>query len=360
MVGSISDLKSLGNLANDFIKEAEIDLITTEKLISNLDLSKCELDEKVFGIERRALYNLQQASEKAVKALILIYFKPMFFFENDLITNESGSSYGLKSEEKNFVKPLKQLDKKFTPEKIGHSTSIPFMCLTEEIINNQDRIKNIILRKLRFHFHENRIHELEKNLDISLKKLSLEPKRQKRLERICKEWKKGNWMGVKSELGYMIPCIEHSLEALSKQLTIRSENDESISEEVYQSLNELIKQQIDNIARESGSKEKGELVLSSFLDWFNAIKESVPSISYVISYAFTVSECLWIYESIGRYPRDARFEIDVYMKRNEVCQDAKNIDELISKVKELVNTVNSLVGKFNQSLSKLESVLQTN
>ena len=346
---SISDLKSLGNLANDFIKEAEIDLITTEKLISNLDLSKCELDEKVFGIERRALYNLQQASEKAVKALILIYFKPMLFFANYLVTNKSGSSYG-----------LKQLDEKFTPEKIGHSTSIPFMCLTEEIINNQDLIKNIILPKPRFNFPEDSKQKLEENLDILFKKLSLEQKRLERLKRICKEWEKRNWRGVMSELGYMIPCIEHSLEALSKQLTIRSENDESGSEEDYQFLNELIKQQIDNIARESGSKEKGELVLSSFLDWFNVIKESVPSISYVINYAFTVSECLWIYESIGRYPRDARFEIDVYMKRNEVCQDAKNIVKLISKVKEQVSTVDSLVGKFNPILSKLESVLQTN
>ena len=70
-------LNTYVDFANKFIKEAEIDLIVAEKLLSDLDLSKCESDEIVFGIGRRALYSLQQASEKAIKALILVYFKPM-------------------------------------------------------------------------------------------------------------------------------------------------------------------------------------------------------------------------------------------------------------------------------------------
>jgi len=68
---------------------------------------------------------------------------------------------------------------------------------------------------------------------------------------------------------------------------------------------------------------------------------------------------LWVYQSIGRYPRDAKSVIDVYVKRNEICRDVKSVAKLVDEVKTLVSQVRSLIENISPRLLELESALQT-
>jgi hypothetical protein len=161
-------LNTYVDFANKFIKEAEIDLIVAEKLLSDLDLSKCESDEIVLGIGRRALYSLQQASEKAIKASILIYFKPNI--------------------------TARQLEKLFDPEKIGHLPALAFICLINEIIKSKDSIARGILTLLRKLSRLSRMDEdeleqgVKKGFGAFLGILNREPKIQEEIEQICGAW----------------------------------------------------------------------------------------------------------------------------------------------------------------------------
>ena len=152
-----SYVKYMLNFANEFIKEAEIDLIVAEKLLSDLDLSKCESDEIVLGIGRRALYSLQQASEKAIKASILIYFKQLLH-----ITVSTGEKRGPSTSYCEIpVERLKRLEKLFDPKKIGHLPALAFICLINETIKLKDSIACGILTSLRKLGRLPRMDELE-------------------------------------------------------------------------------------------------------------------------------------------------------------------------------------------------------
>jgi hypothetical protein len=89
------------------------------------------------------------------------------------------------------------------------------------------------------------------------------------------------------------------------------------------------------------------------------MKDSIPLINHIIAHAFTISICLWVYQSIGRYPRDAKSVIDVYVKRNEICRDVKSVGKLVDEVKTLVSQVRSLIENISPRLLELESALQT-
>jgi len=355
-------LNTYVDFANKFIKEAEIDLIVAEKLLSDLDLSKCESDEIVFGIGRRALYSLQQASEKAIKASILICFKPMLHLAAS--TGEergSATSYC-----KISVERLKQLEKLFDPEKIGHLPALAFICLTNETIKSKDCIARRILTSLRKLGPLLRMDGLElgikKGLDAFLGVLNLEPKIRKEVESICSAWKQRDQKQVMSKLGCSIPCIEYRLETLAKLRANRI--DERTLSESYSFLSKISKilegvKKSSSLAEALGSKEKAEKVADAILKWFEFMKDSIPSINHIIAHAFTISICLWVYQSIGRYPRDAKSVIDVYVKRNEICRDVKSVGKLVDEVKTLVSQVRSLIENISPRLLELESALQT-
>jgi hypothetical protein len=353
------------DFANKFIKEAEIDLIVAEKLLSDLDLSKCESDEIVFGMERRALYSLQQASEKAIKALILVYFKPMLHIAAS-IGEEKGpaTSYC-----KIPVERLKRLEKLFDPEKIGHSPAPALICLINEIIKLKDSIACGILTSLRKLGQLSRMDELKleiikKGLNAFLGTLNLEPKIWKKVKYICRARKRRDLKEVMRKLGYSIPCIEYGLENLTKLRTIRID-ERTLSEshcflsKISKTLEDVKKSPLLAEALGLKEREKAEEVVDAMLKWFEFTKDSMPLINHIVAHAFTIGICLWVYESIGRYPRDAKFMIDVYVKRNEICRDVKSVSKLVDEVKTLVSQVLSLIENISPRLLELESALQT-
>jgi thiaminase len=165
-----------------------------------------------------------------------------------------------------------------------------------------------------------------------------------------------------SKLGYFIPCIEYGLENLAKLRAIRiDERTLSRSHSFLSKINKILEDAKKNpsLAKALGSKEKAEKVADAILKWFEFTKDSMPSISHIIAHAFTISICLWVYESIGRYPSDAKFAIDVYVKRNEICRDVKSVGKLVDEVKALMSQVRSLIENISPRLLELESALQT-
>jgi hypothetical protein len=360
----MSYVKYILDFANEFIKEAEIDLIVAEKLLSDLDLSKCESNEIVFGIGRRALYSLQQASEKAIKALILVYFKPMLHITVSTgEEREPSTSYC-----KISVERLKRLEKLFDPEKIGHLPALALICLTNETIKLKDSIARRILASLRklgrlLRMDEDELEQdIKKGLDIFLGILNLEPKIWEEIEYICSAWEQRDQKKVMSKLRYFIPCIEYRLETLAKLRAIRiDERTLSKSHSFLIKINKILEdvKKSPSLAEALGSKEKAEKVADAILKWFEFMKDSIPSINHIIAHAFTISICLWVYQSIGRYPRDAKSVIDVYVKRNEICRDVKSIGKLVDEVKTLVSQVRSLIENISPRLLELESALRT-
>ena len=61
-----------------YSEEAYWDLIATKKMLQFLKFESCDKDEEVFYLCRRVLYLLQQASEKAIKAYLIAYFKTFY------------------------------------------------------------------------------------------------------------------------------------------------------------------------------------------------------------------------------------------------------------------------------------------
>jgi hypothetical protein len=53
-------------------------LVAAKRLIQFLRFESCNRDEEVLYLGRRVLYLLQQASEKAIKAYLIAYFKTFY------------------------------------------------------------------------------------------------------------------------------------------------------------------------------------------------------------------------------------------------------------------------------------------
>jgi hypothetical protein len=316
----------------------------------------------VLGIGRRALYSLQQASEKAIKASILIYFKQLLH-----ITVSTGEKRGPSTSYCEIpVERLKRLEKLFDPKKIGHLPALAFICLINETIKLKDSIACGILTSLRKLGRLPRMDELEleikKSLDAFLGILNLEPKIREEVEYICSAWEQRDQKKVMSKLGYFVPCIEYRLKTLTKLRTIRiDERTLSESRSFLSKINKILEdvKKSPLLAKALGSKEKAEEVADAILKWFEFMKDSIPLINHIIAHAFTISICLWVYQSIGRYPRDAKSVIDVYVKRNEICRDVKSVGKLVDEVKTLVSQVRSLIENISPRLLELESALQT-
>jgi hypothetical protein len=167
-----------------------------------------------------------------------------------------------------------------------------------------------------------------------------------------------------SKLGYFIPCIEYGLETLTKLRTIRIDErtlseSHSFLSKISKTLEDVKKSPLLAEALGLKEREKAEKVVDAMLKWFEFTKDSMPLINHIVAHAFTISICLWIYQSIGRYPRDTKSVIDVYVKRNETCRDVKSIGKLVDEVKTLVSQVRSLIENISPRLLELESVLQT-
>jgi hypothetical protein len=74
-VDVIDELSSTIDSASRYAEEAYWDLRIAERLLAGLDLGTCDQNDEVFYTGRRVLYLLQQASEKAAKAYLSMYFK---------------------------------------------------------------------------------------------------------------------------------------------------------------------------------------------------------------------------------------------------------------------------------------------
>jgi len=340
------------DFANNFIKEAEIDLNVANKLLSDIDLSKCESDEEVFGIGRRILYNLQQASEKAIKASIFVVFKPIVRIITSIGITEEGTDAVDRC--KIPVEQLRDLDEMFKPEKIGHLPPLAFICLINEVIGLKDfitcRISVSLERLVRKHLISRRDKlNIKSYLSQISEMLSLEGGVREEIKDICRAWQNRNWKEVRRRLGFSIPCIENKLRILAK-LHLPYTKERS-PDELYRSMSKVKSQK----AKALGLKE-AEGVIEAALEWYKNSMDSIPLINHVINHAFTLSSCLSLYESIGRYPSDAQSGISVFERRNEICKDIKNAGNVIDELKTLTNDVRILVKNIGPRLLELESL----
>jgi len=361
--------------ATIYSEEAYWDLIAAKKMLQFLKFESCDKDEEAFYLGRRVLYLLQQASEKAIKAYLIAYFKP---FIETLILPDDAIDENPPEQVLMIHKLIEDTANLITTKNLSHEPGIAIskaMCNLYELCYKYVRALNdyirfystIILRSaLKNEAKRNKDQDLVKEIVeaiiasplirqyinlIMIPELSAEEKRN--LEKGCSEIRKAS----KQELlkSIVIPCIDKDmlrlLENIRKyfeerivneaknQITLQKILDRSsLLEEIIEiaiEIDEGLKADIIRTIRDMISNELGARGKISALQQL-AIHPSF--VQYVIMHALTVEQCLALYERLGRYPGRTLESNEIISKeiKEAICRDIQMIPKLVESIEHLV------------------------
>jgi len=376
--------------ATIYSEEAYWDLIAAKKMLQFLKFESCDKDEEVFYLCRRVLYLLQQASEKAIKARLIAYFKP--FIKALMLPKNARIDRSRQPQISIVYRLVKDTADLITIKNLGHEPGITVfkaMCnLYELIYRNKyalnDYIKFYTTTILQSILKNNEI-ELNKNQKL-LKEIAeaiiastlirrymnlimtfkLPAEEEKKLEKICSELKDSDRRELLKSI--TIPCIDKDMlrllentqkyfeeEMINKaknQVTLQKILDDvsSLLEEIIEIATEIaivilnfketliderLKANIIRTIRDMISNELGARGKISALQQLAIHLSFVP---YVITHALTVDQCLALYERLGRYPGRTPESNEIISKevREAICRDIQMIPKLVESIEYLV------------------------
>jgi chorismate mutase len=366
--------------AATYSEEAYWDLIAAKKMLQFLRFESCDKDEEVFYLGRRALYLLQQASEKAIKAHLITYFKP---FIEALMLPENAIDENTPEQILMIHKLIEDTANLITAKNLGHEPGITIskaMCNLYELrykyvhtLNDyiRSRITTILQSALKNKAERNKDQDLVKEIveaiivsplvrqymnSIMIPEISAEEKHK--LEKKCSEIRKAS----KQELfkSIAIPCIDKDmlrlLENIQKYFEERIVNEaknQSTLQEIQDKVSSLLEEIIAiinfketlvdeelkaNIIRTIMNMINNELGARGKISILQQLSIHPSFVQYIIVYALTVDQCLALYERLGRYPGRTPESNEIIDKeiREAICRDIQTILKLVESIEYLV------------------------
>jgi hypothetical protein len=372
-----------------YSEEAYWDLVAAKKLIQFLRFESCNRDEEVFYLGRRVLYLLQQASEKAIKAYLIAYFKP--FIRALMLPKNARIDRSKQPQIFIVYRLVKDIADLITVKNLGHEPGITVfkaMCnLYELTYRNRyalnDYIKFYAISILQSILKNNGI-ELNKNQklvkEIAEAIIALKPIRQymnsimtfklpaeeeKELEKKCSESKNSD----KRELlkSITIPCInkdvlrllENTQKYFEEEIINEAKNQitlQKILDEASSLLEELTKVAIVAIAI-LNSKEtlideelkadiiktirdmiSNELSAKGKISTLQQLAIHLSFGQYIMIHTLKVDQCLALYERLGRYPGRTPESNEIISEeaKEAICRDLQMIPKLVESIEYLV------------------------
>jgi hypothetical protein len=361
-----------------YSEEAYWDLIVAKKMLQFLKFESCDKDEEVFYLGRRVLYSLQQASEKAIKAYLIAYFKP--FIKALMLPKNARVDRSKQPQIFIVYKLIRDITDLITIKNLGHEPGITVskvMCnLYELIYRNKyalnDYIKFYTITILQSILKNSGI-ELNKNQELVkeiaeiiitsapirqhmnlIMTFKLSAEEEKRHEKICSELKDSDRQKLLKSI--TIPCIvkdtlrflenvqkyfeERTVNEAKNQITLQKILDDtsSLLEEIIEmaiEIDERLKADIIKTIRDMISNKLGARGKISVLQ---QLAIHLSFVQYVIMHALTVDRCLALYERLGRYPGRIPESNEIISKevREAICRDIQMIPKLVESIEYLV------------------------
>jgi hypothetical protein len=363
-------------LAEAFLEEAKCDLKVVDILIKamNSGSSKCVerglTEDEIFCVGRRALFLLQQATEKLAKAFILAYPEPLLRDirkivkkysridlpklkfarelleisgeeEDDIQEKEKRHEYKQKKTEQSLLDQLK-------PKRMGHKPYEAIVELLRKYINTLTTYRESIV---------NSFNQLSKVFEKLFNTLSEECPEEDRIRGFKDVFLNELYKPLlkQFEVLYLTDkylSAEHvrwrdkreppCLDTLEKLKSFRNEV-ERLSQESMKKFQEAREKLIPyrellfSLVKKSKMKDEDKKLVEHFLrvmygeEGEKALYSFFASSVYLSAFIAELLPCLVFYVSGGRYPsfsRDSGKEVLVNELRNEIMSDIKRITEL--------------------------------
>jgi len=337
----------------------------------------------------RVLYLLQQASEKAVKAYLLGYFKPLL--EMLTLSHDIKIDRSKHFEVHRISELLRSILDSIKVEKMGHE---PFMtianivCMLYELFYKRKRelgkyVEFYIMLVMQSSVdwkskdYAEMIEGVARSILVqryvnAITSLELSPEIRSGLDQFCS----GLRDIKKKELLESVepPCItEDSAHLLANakkgyEKLIFEIKSYTTAEQLYISFSSILKEVFKVIERQTGASEKEKMsrideliethvkpLVEEITPCFQNFVRYLGFISYIIVYVLSVDPCLALYERLGRYP--GRFPesletLDASIQE-AICKDIQSLESLIREVEYVVNEVRKSV----EALQELETCL---
>jgi hypothetical protein len=365
--------------ATIYSEEAYWDLIAAKRLLQFLRFESCNKDEEAFYLGRRVLYLLQQASEKAIKAYLIAYFKP--FIKALILPKDARIDRSNQPQIFIVHKLVKDTANLITTKDLGHEPGIAIfkaMCDLYELrykyvhaLNDYIRFySTIILRSaLKNEAKRNKDQDLVKEIveaiiasprirqymnSIMISGLSAEEKHK--LEKICSEIRNASKQVLLKSI--TTPCIDkdilRSLENIQKQFEERIVNEaknQIALQKIQNEASSLLEEIIAIVKVIPVNEETKAKVIKALRDMINNELGAGGKIStlqqlaihlsfepYITIHALTVDLCLALYERLGRYPGRIAELNEIISKevREAICRDIQMIPKLVESIEYLV------------------------
>jgi hypothetical protein len=365
-------------VAYAFSKEAYWDLILAKKLLQLIGPKSCDEDDEIFYLGRRTLYLLQQASEKAIKAYLLAYFKRLLEM---LMLHNVEIDRSRRFPVRKVSKLIEETAKLINIGKISHEPIITVanvVCnLYELFFKNRYELREYIkfyitsgLRTIIDQGDENLIGAVAEVVMLSIftqwydinSLISLEfPQENKdRLDQVCSKLKDKDIKKAKLLESLVPPCITGNsilqifresykklMDEIKSQIT---------SEQLYVKILSVLEKAYNNIKSQSNiliSRRGGMFSIDELIEMYvkpfiEKVIQCLPNfisylsfVIYIIPYLSIIDLCLALYERLGRYPGRVPETLETLDKdiREAICRDIRNLHDLVREVEYVVNEV---------------------
>ena len=361
--GADSSWKAWLTTSREFVKEARYDLMVAEVLLRDerFKLDKCRDDEDTFYFGRRALYMLQQAFEKAAKAYLIAFRVSLEGFSYLASLHPE-----IKFRVENAEKVLDELKRKLDPFYISHEPHKTLIEIMKEFINPKTReaialyfeaISDAILS----HKVPAQNTRVESMLEAA-KELVSAYFRSKAVA--FREAKLGDLKLLK-DIPEEPPCIDPDLLSTLKKLKsvkLKEIADEKL-EEALREESEHLKAVVTSLAKVVATirgmgEDLVEHWMASLLGKAEDIFRGVFMLLYLGPFIVYLGPCLHWYEQGGRYPslKVEKQAFAVREKREGICEDLKNVGQLVEEMRYIVKEVETFVEAFETLLSKFSTL----
>jgi hypothetical protein len=371
-------------IAVEFAEDAYHNLkFPVSKLLKDLDLNACKNEKEVYNTGRMILFMLQLASEKAIKAYLLVFFRSWI---NLMVSIGEEIDRNKLSIVKYTHEELKELNNKLEPRQISHrphETFLNVLCKLYKLLfeRKKEMIKYIELLEEKLLQYPERFYDISEGFikgksnsslakravikyvidDIfkqflekskkSIEEFNLSEESQKNIRSTCNELK------YKRELYRLfLPCfpdekgfrnIRLYREDLSRKI---EEIKEDVKKQLWEEIDGIVLQLKKRIEIELGKAgdnnikayktDLKKLFIETLEKNEQLIKNVIEGYLFIFSlstYLLLIYQCLAPYTIIGRYPTL------VLEKRNEICHDIEKIKLIKEEIMYIVEKIRSYV-----------------
>jgi|GEM_PF-1040571 len=371
--------------AVEFAEDASHNLkFSISKLLKDLDLNACKNEEEVYNTGRTILFMLQLASEKAIKAYLLVFFRSWI---NLMVSIGEEIDRNKLSVVKYTHEELKKLNNKLEPRQISHrphETFLNVVCKLYELLfeRKKEMIKYIELLEEKLSQYPERFYDISEGFikgknnsslakravikyvidDIfkqflekskkSIEEFNLSEESQKNIRSTCNE------LEYEKELYRLfLPCFPdekgfRNLRLYREDLSRKIEEiREDVKKQLWEEMEEIdgivlqLKKRIETELGKAGDNnikaykiDLKKLFIETLEKNEQLIKNVIEGYLFIFSlstYLFLIYQCLARYTIIGRYP--------ISEKRNEICQDIEKIKLVKEETMYIVEKIRSYV-----------------